>query len=148
MDGVLADFEGSVKTPGWDPPEMFEPGFYRNLKVFPNAKWAIAQLLMIPGLNIHIVTKHTTKVDHCASEKIGWIREHFPMLLRHMTITTDKTKFIGDYLIDDDRRWIGFKGRFLHFDKTKPEEEWVRLVHYFKTAYPIEPKAPSNGQAL
>jgi 5'(3')-deoxyribonucleotidase len=49
-----------------------------------------------------------------------------------MMIVADKNLLKGDYLIDDDLRWKDFTGKFLHFDNTKPAEEWARIVEFFK----------------
>jgi 5'(3')-deoxyribonucleotidase len=111
---------------------MFVPGFFRNLKVMPGSKEGIEALLDNPKLRVYIGTKHTTKTDYSPSEKCGWVREHFPKLLKKMFIVTDKNLLRGDYLIDDDKRWQDFEGEFIHFDKTKPEEEWKRIVEYLK----------------
>lgn len=128
MDGVLADFDGAVTTPGDDPPEMFVPGFFRNLKPMPGAIEGIRALIANPKLKVYIATKHTTKTDNSPSEKVAWIREHLPELLKKMFIVTDKLMLRGDYLIDDDKRWKDFKGEFIWFDKTNPEKEWKRVV--------------------
>ena len=132
MDGVLADFDGAISVHMQDPPEMFEPGFFRNLKVMPGAKEGVQALLDNPRLKVYIGTKHTTKTDHSPSEKVAWVREHFPSLLKKMFIVTDKHLLRGDFLIDDDLRWKKFPGKFIHFDKTNPESEWKRIVQYFK----------------
>ena len=132
MDGVLADFDGAIAVHILDPPEMFIPGFFRNLKVMPGAKEGVQALLDNPKLKVYIGTKHTTKTDHSPSEKVGWIREHFPMLVKKMCIVTDKNLLRGDYLIDDDLRWKDFQGEFIHFDRTRPEEEWRRVVEKLK----------------
>jgi len=132
MDNVIANFDGALAAVIWDPPEMFVPGFFRNLKVMPGAKEGVQALLNNPKLNVYIGTKHTTATDYSPSEKVGWVREHFPKLLKKMCIVTDKLLLRGDYLIDDDLRWKDFDGHFIHFDKTKPEEEWQRIAKYFE----------------
>jgi inhibitor of KinA sporulation pathway (predicted exonuclease)/5'(3')-deoxyribonucleotidase len=133
MDGVIANFDGAVSSGvSHNPPEMFEPGFFRSLNVMPGAKEGVAALLANPNLKVYIGTKHTTKTDYSPSEKVGWIREHFPSLVKRMFIVTDKLLLRGDYLIDDDKKWEKFPGEFVHFDRTKPEEEWKRIVEYLK----------------
>ena len=132
LDGVCADFDGAIAVHIKDPPEMFEPVFFRNLKVLPGAKEGVQALLDNPRLEVYIGTKHTTKTDYSPSEKVGWVREHFPELVKRMCIVTDKNLLRGDYLIDDDRRWETFPGKFIHFDRTRSEEEWKRIVEYLK----------------
>lgn len=132
IDGVLADFEGSIKEVIQDPPEMWEIGFFRNLKIMPGAKEGVAALLANPKYKVYIGTKHFSGTDYCASEKMGWVREHFPQLIKRVMMICDKTKLKGDYLIDDDRRWQDFDGEFIHFDKYNPETEWERIVEKLK----------------
>lgn len=135
MDGVLADFDGAI-PPGspYDPPEMFELGFFRNLKVMDGAKEGVAALLANPNLEVYIGSKMTSKVTNCASEKMEWIKEHFPELLRNMVLCCDKKLLRGSFLIDDDvARWgHAFKGGFIHFDRTKPKQEWQRIANFFR----------------
>lgn len=128
MDGVLADFNGSLAIFSKDPIEMYKEGFFRNLEVMPGAKEGIKALLKNKNLDVYIATKHLTKTDYCASEKVGWVREHFPMLVKKMFMVTNKDLLLGDYLIDDDLKWKNFYGHFIHFDHTKPEIEWKRVV--------------------
>lgn len=131
MDGVMADFEAALPAGfGWDPPEMFVPGFFRNLPVMAGAKEAIAALMADPTLDVYVGSKHTSKVTTCASEKMEWIKEHFPPLLRKVVLVCDKGLLRGDVLVDDDlERWKGkFDGKFIHFDQRKPRESWERVV--------------------
>lgn len=131
MDGVLADFDGAI-TSGvdWDPPEMFEPGFFRNLKVMPGAKEAVAKLLANPDLEVYIGSKPTTKNLSSFTEKAAWIEEHFPDLLKRIILVCDKKLLNGDILIDDDLKTWGhvFKGQFIHFDRHNSEESWKKIV--------------------
>lgn len=129
MDGVLADFDGDVKIHIKDPPEMFVPGFFRNLKVLSGAHEAVAELLSLPHLEVYIGSKPTSGNLSSATEKFEWVARHFPRLLKRIVLVCDKRLLHGDYLIDDDKRWQGsFKGKFLHFDKNKPEESWKVIL--------------------
>ena len=131
MDGVLADWNGALKEIVDDPPEMYEKGFFRNLKPNPGAKEAVAKLLADESLDVYIGSKPTTdKNVHCASEKVEWILEHFPALISKMTLVCDKSLLRGDVLIDDDYdRWAGkFQGEFFHFDQENPEQALAAVV--------------------
>jgi 5'(3')-deoxyribonucleotidase len=131
MDGVLADFDGAIPPgSGWDPPEMFVVGFFRNLKVMPGAKQSVAKLLENPDLEVYIGSKPTTKNLHSFTEKAEWIEEHFPALLKSMVLVCDKKLLHGDILIDDDlERWSPvFDGQFIHFDRHNPEQSWGKIV--------------------
>lgn len=134
LDGVLADFEGAIANVVRDPPEMFVPGFFRNLKVMPGAHKAVAQLLSNPDLEVYIGSKPTTGNLHSTIEKYEWVAIQFPRLLKRIVLVCNKALLRGDFLVDDDKdRWAHkFQGTFLHFDKTKPEESWQRVVEYLE----------------
>lgn len=135
MDGVLADFDGAI-TSGVkvDPPEMFIPGFFRNLKVMEGAKEGVASLLSNPNLEIYIGSKQTSHNTLCATEKMDWVAEHFPELKKNIVLVCDKKLLRGNFLIDDDVvRWGSeFKGAFIFFDKTQPKKEWQRITNFFR----------------
>lgn len=130
MDGVLADFDGAI-TSGveWDPPEMFEPGFFRNLKVMPGALEAVTKIMEDGRYKVYIGSKPTSKNTLCATEKMDWIAEHFPKLLSKMVLVCDKSLLRGDILIDDDlKRWGHvFVGNFIHFDRFNAESSWQKI---------------------
>jgi 5'(3')-deoxyribonucleotidase len=146
MDGVLADFEkqmnklrGGPWDPAPDPPEMFEPGFFRSLPVVPGADWAMELFREADEKNlirVYIASK-PVRNGHCAGEKILWVEEHFPWLWRRMLLVCDKRLLRGDFLIDDDHedRWHKtFEGTFIKFDKADPYGSWERAVT--KVFYP------------
>lgn len=130
LDGVLADFDGAVANPVWDPPEMFVPGFFRNLKVMPGAHEAVSKLLANPGLDVYIGSKPSTKNFWSSIEKYEWVSEHFPKLLRRIVLVCDKSLLRGDVLVDDDKERWGhkFKGTFIHFDRKNPQWSWNEVV--------------------
>lgn len=131
MDGVLADFDGAIHTNvGEDPPEMFVPGFFRNLAVMQGAKEAVEALLADNRLEIFIGSKITSKVPGCATEKMEWVAMHFPKLLKSMCLICDKMCLRGDVLVDDDfERWAHkFEGQFIHFDSNNPRKSWEAVV--------------------
>ena len=135
LDGVLADFRKGIGRPNYeaDPPEMFLPGFYRNLPLMPFAKECLPKLLAIPTINVYIASKITTKTLYCATDKLLWVQEHFPTLLKKTHLTCDKGHLLGDYLIDDDiKRWgKKFTGEFIHFDELNPKESWDYILNLF-----------------
>lgn len=131
MDGPLADFDGSI-TSGIknDPPEMFVPGFFRNLKVVEGAKEAVDRIFADGRFYVYIGSKPTYKNTLCATEKMDWIAEHFPMLKKRIVLVCDKKLLRGDILIDDDfKRWgHKFQGQFIHFDVTDPVKSWAEAL--------------------
>jgi 5'(3')-deoxyribonucleotidase len=131
MDGVLFDFDGAIKTTyGFDPPEMFVPGFFRDLKVMPGSHFAVAELLSMPHLDVFVGSKPTSGNLNCATEKFESIALNFPRLLKKMVLACNKGLLRGDYLVDDDKeRWEKkFQGTFIHFDKHNSEESWKNVV--------------------
>lgn len=136
MDGVLANFDGQVKSPKMPgsglPSEMLHKGFFLQLGVMEGAKEAIAELEKLETVELFIATKISTKNLHAATEKMQWIEEHFPSLLKNIFIACDKTKLRGDMLIDDFQRWKNFPGHFFHFDHANPKQSWQDAVAYIK----------------
>lgn len=132
MDGVLADFDGSIVNHIEDPPEMFVPGFFRNLAVMPGAKEAVTRIMADERFDVYIGSKVTSKATNCATEKMEWIAEHFPSLLKRMMLVCDKRLLRGDILIDDDlERWGHvFNGKFIHFDRKNSAESWKWVIEY------------------
>lgn len=130
MDGVLADFDAAIVNHIDDPPEMFIPGFFRNLAVMDGAKEAVAALFANKNLDIYIGSKMTSKAPNCATEKMLWIAEHFPVLKKRMTLICDKSLLRGHVLVDDDiKRWgHKFHGQFIHFDRRHPRKSWEAVV--------------------
>lgn len=139
MDGVLADFEGALANVVPDPPEMFRQGFFRSLKVMPGAKLAVNALLSDPGLRVYVGSKHSAENAYSATEKLQWIEEHFPSLLKRIVLVCDKGLLRGDYLVDDDaHRWEKkFIGEFIHFDRYEPYSSWVKVCQKLVTGFGV-----------
>jgi 5'(3')-deoxyribonucleotidase len=131
MDGVLADFDSAVKEKIFDPPEMFEKRFFRDLKVMPGAKSFVRWALRQPYLDLYIASKPLTKrgILYSATEKLEWVKEHFPELLDKTSLVSDKGLLLGSVLVDDDKKAWGdkFRGVFFHFDKDHPASSFRRL---------------------
>jgi 5'(3')-deoxyribonucleotidase len=138
MDGVLADFEGSLREVVHDPPEMFQKDFFLNLQVKPGAKefveWAMAQ----PSLEVYIASKPLTwKVFYSATEKMEWVNKNLPSLNGRVNLVCNKGLLLGDILVDDDdEAWKGkFMGEFFHFDKANPAESFKKLKEHLQLQY-------------
>ena len=131
MDGVLFNFHHGIKDPTkWNPPEMFEKGFFLNRPVNPGAKefveWAMSQTY----LDVFIASKPLTeKVFYSATEKMEAVSLHFPALVEKMMLVADKGYILGDMLVDDDDwRWKDkFKGEFFQFDRDNTAESFKKL---------------------
>jgi hypothetical protein len=129
LDGVLAVWPAPLNV---DPPEALEPGFFRNLPVMDFAKEGVAQLLALSYLKVYIGSKISSQNSLSATEKLEWLREHFPALAQRAALVYDKSLLHGDYLIDDNRKWKQkFSGKFIYFDSATPEQNWTEIVNFF-----------------
>lgn len=132
MDGVLANFHGAFEreiTPQCEPHEIYEEGFYRNLKVNEGAKEAVQKLLECGKFEVYIASKPATNSEFCAGEKYEWVREHFPELHSRIILTPNKNVLSGHVLVDDHpEKWRNFGGEVFRFNAHQPKESWERLV--------------------
>lgn len=132
MDGPLANFDEACKDsdPTKDPPEMYVPGFYRNLKVVPGAHYAVHAILAMKHVELFIGSKPSSGMLGCASEKFEWIAINFPKMLKRIVLACDKGLLKGDILVDDcPELWKHkFDGIFYTFDKKNPEKCWLQIV--------------------
>lgn len=134
QDGVLANFIGSIPnghllTHDSEPSEMYEKGFYRNLKVNDGALEAIDKILSSNKIDLYVASKPAVKNPYCASEKYEWLQEHFPPLFKKTFLTCDKTLLRGDMLIDDHpTRWKNFEGIVFPFNHLEPRESWAKVI--------------------
>lgn len=121
MDGVIADFAAGMKHAGVDDPKVFKlmAGAYMNLPLCFYAERLI-DTLERKGFKVRILTKPPTDNVFAATEKLIWIKQQFPRLLEHVTITHDKGQ-VGserDVLIDDrphKANCENFRGTFYHW---------------------------------
>lgn len=128
MDEVLADFTGAAKSAERHPPKMFAPFFFENLIPIDGSLEAVRQLIKL-GVRIEILTQPVKESVLSYTEKAAWIAKWIPELVGHVNMTQDKTLFQGDILIDDSKKWSGFSGMFLHFDRSKGDKEmWKKAV--------------------
>lgn len=147
MDGPLADFCNAIGRPVGHPrrgiyetsPDVLRPmneeGFFRNLEVTEGAMESVNEILNMDHLDCYIATKAATfDKFHSATEKIEWLKEHFPTLVKKAYITTGcKTRLMGDFLIDDSLHYKKkFNGTFIHFDVTQPLDSWKEVVYILK----------------
>jgi hypothetical protein len=135
MDGVMADYDKAILskiTP--DPPEMYVPGFYKNLDPMPGAIYFINAILMLPNIEFYVCSKHTTGLLSCPSEKLEWIALHFPKLLKKCMFVCDKGLVRADMLIDDNAQlWKHkFQGWFYEFNKENPSKTWGHVYDLLK----------------
>lgn len=111
---LYIDMDGTLAT--WQPvsceEELFEQGFYRNLK--PNQNVVDAAKIIIsehPEIEVHILSAVLTDSKYALSEKKEWLQEYLPEIKPSQCIFShygkDKTEFITggvrptDFLLDD-----------------------------------------------
>jgi 5'-nucleotidase len=79
-------------------------GFFFELPAMKGALQAVKEMID-EGFSITIVTSlvtHIPNADHCAPEKIEWIRYYLgESFVKNLAFISDKTKISGDILIDD-----------------------------------------------
>jgi 5'(3')-deoxyribonucleotidase len=136
MDGVLANIHEKIgHHTSYDvtPPEILEPKFYLSLNPFKESLKAVNDLLKIERVELYIATKIPNANPLAATEKLKWVAKHYPELKTKVFITPDKTKLMGDLLIDDDERWSEFRGEFFRFDPRDPKGSWARAIEVIKS---------------
>lgn len=80
---------------------MNTPGFYRDLEPISGAVDAL-HAMEAAGITVFLCTAPYVTHETCASEKMGWVKEHLgERWLNRTVITSDKTLVRGDVLIDD-----------------------------------------------
>lgn len=120
MDGVIADFDAACASCAMTPSQFKRlPGAYRTLLPSEGACNAVA-FLETEGIEMFVVTKIPPSNPCAATEKLLWIRDHFPQFVDRVIITPDKG-CIGerrDVLIDDHPEWANvdhFRGTVVRF---------------------------------
>lgn len=80
---------------------LHEPGYYAALEPIPGSRQAVREMRKA-GFDVAICTKSFLSHATCASEKFEWVRRvHGQTMAGATTITSDKTRVLGDVLIDD-----------------------------------------------
>ncbi|MDI9689808.1 hypothetical protein QM326_34780 [Burkholderia cenocepacia] len=107
MDGVIADFEGAARAHAMEPSHFKRvAGAFLDLDPIPGAAEAVAAL-DAAGYLVFALTKIPRSNPHAATEKLLWVRRHFPSLDDRIIITPDKGA-VGkarDFLVDDHPEW-------------------------------------------
>lgn len=128
MDGVIADFEKGIEESKIKDPHLHK-GFYIGLEVIEGAKKAIDSLMT--KYDVYVLSTAKWDNSHSFSEKIDWIKKHFPCFRKRVTLSHQKNLSEGDFIIDD-RTAHGvdeFKGEHIHFGSAK-FPNWDAVVDY------------------
>ena len=91
-----------------------EPGFFRHLKVMPNAQEVVEKLNQ--QYDVYIATA-AMDVPTSFHDKYEWLLEHFPFLdPQHFVFCGRKNIINADYLIDDNPRQLAiFEGESIMY---------------------------------
>lgn len=91
-----------------------EPGFFRHLKVMPNAQEVVEKLN--EHYDVYIATA-AMDVPTSFHDKYEWLLEHFPFLdPQHFVFCARKNIINADYLIDDNPRQLAiFEGESIMY---------------------------------
>jgi 5'(3')-deoxyribonucleotidase len=136
LDGVAADFDKGCADSGL-PPEEFklQRGAYRQLAEVAGAMETLSWLEAL-GYDVFIATKIPHHNPYAATEKLLWLGERKPHLLKKCIITPHKG-LLGDehdYLIDDrphKAHCDEFAGTLLHFGAGGTYRTWAAIREYF-----------------
>jgi 5'-nucleotidase len=139
MDGVIADtiqnfikwyerdhgvrigleaFEGKLEAEGLPDNAVSKyvvtPGFFRSVPVMEGAMEAVSELSKY--YDIYIVSA-AMEFPQSLSEKLEWLKEHFPFISwKNIIFCGDKSIIGTDYMIDDHVKNLDtFKGKTLMF---------------------------------
>ena len=135
MDGVLADFDAQLfeeleGTIVWPAEALrrearfctdFLPrrerlivrehiettAFFSRLPVVEGAVEGVRDLYEA-GHDLWVCSKPLEANPWCASDKMGWIEEHFPDLVGKVILSPNKSMIKGDVLLDDAHKPSGF----------------------------------------
>lgn len=134
MDDTICDFTNAYKNAlilnPKQPYPQAQTGFFLQLKPIEHAIDSV-KILKHRGYDVNFLTRPSFMNANCYTEKRLWIEIHFGLeWCEKLYISPDKSKHIGDYLIDD-KIWEGFIGEQIHFgyDKFKT---WLDVLDYLK----------------
>ncbi len=128
-------FYDYVDSPNFKPyiNYIYEPGFFSDLKVFPNAQEVVKELAEKHEV---FVVSAATEFPNSLKEKYDWIKEHFPFISwRNFVLCGDKSIIKGDIMIDDhDKNLKTFKGEKILFDAlhNKLVNDYLRLNNWLE----------------
>jgi len=117
---------------------MYEPGFFRDVAVMPDAQEVVKELY--EEYEVYIVTT-ATEFKYSFLDKYEWLAEHFPFIHhRRIVFCGNKSIVHGDFMIDDKVSNLkGFNGTGLLFrsphnyhDRGYTRvENWAEVRDYF-----------------
>lgn len=131
LDDVITDLTKAVEFSGLDLDSFrLQPGMYLNV---PPKKGALKSLekLRDSGCDLWVTTRVLLKNPGAASEKIHWIKQYLPWLMRKVIITPEKGT-LGtehDYMIHHSK-CDNFSGKKVAYGKNTAIPDWESLLAY------------------
>jgi 5'(3')-deoxyribonucleotidase len=137
MDDTIVDFHShpTLKIPKnhYNHPNMYKETYFRLLKPLPGAIDYIRALIELKAYEVCICTQPVAGLPWSYSDKAEWIKQYMPDLEDKITMTQNKSKVLGDFLIDDNLKWKTFPGKFIHFNpELDSKSQWKDIYNYFK----------------
>lgn len=135
MDDVLADYAGAFRKDRAAVPELPWPqakvGFFLRLKPLPGALESMRALYGI--CDLWILTAPSILNPASYTEKRLWVEDHLGMdFCKRLIISPDKSKLMGDFLVDDratGKGQNGFRGELVLFGGDK-FPDWPTTLSY------------------
>lgn len=133
LDGVCANYKKNFLKKKELDPEMPYPqatyGFFIELEQIPDAISAVK--VLAEHYDVWFLSAPSSKNPLCLAEKNYWIRINFgPEWVDRLILADDKSKCVGDYLIDDHNEGRGqdkFEGELILFGK---DNTWQSILEY------------------
>lgn len=109
------------------------PGFFLKLEPIEYFLSCVAMLEDSGEYEVWFATAPSIKNLHCYTEKATWINKYLgEEYLERLFIAPDKSKLIGDFLVDDCDKGKGqdkFQGELIHFGSDK-WPTWIDITNY------------------
>jgi len=136
MDDTIADFKTASRSRSQNATMHIEKlypqskvGFFKNLEPIPGAIEGVERLIS-KDYDVNFLTRPSIHNTHCYTEKAEWIKKYFGHdMLKNLYFSCDKSRLIGDYLIDDHISNNDFKGTFIQYG-TKPFLDWKIVTDF------------------
>jgi 5'(3')-deoxyribonucleotidase len=129
MDDTICNFTKAYNEAIARFPEQKYPqaqlDFFRKLEPMPDAISSIKRL--DENYEVLFATRPSHNNPLCYTEKALWIKDHFgPDWVQKLYFAPDKSKLIGEYLIDD-KPWVGFQGKQILFG-SEDFPNWNKII--------------------
>lgn len=93
MDGTLAEFKKAAQIE-----DLFEQGYFANLKPLDNVLAAVRELNQNPNYQVYILSSVLTDSQYAELEKKEWLKQHFSELKNEQIIFSECGKSKVNYI--------------------------------------------------